>query len=201
MERALRLRTPRDSIEKYPMSNDKTALAYPKLKLTLFALLTADAVVYAIIDSWTSAIDAAAWLVLLIMFELESLNNLSQFASIPLHAVRNTMIAIIALVFIRYFHDNDWTDVINSLLWFALIALLEFEVRWPETVQRYHWSFWLATIAVFLGLIIMIGIWLWQSAWLDGYDAALWVAAFGMIEVDIFHFFRLTRHGASPRGD
>ena len=41
-------------------------------------------------------------------------------------------------------------------------------------------------MTVFAGLIAMVIAWAWQSAWLDVYDAALWIVAFGSIEVDIF---------------
>lgn len=172
------------------MLNDNQAFTYPKIKLLLLALLTINAVVYAIVDTWTSAIDATAWLILLIMYELEALNGRGPFSDSTLHTIRNALIAIIALVFFSYLNDSEWLDVTNSLLWFALIALLELEVRWPEKVTKYPQAFWLATVAVFIGVVGMVAVWLWQSAWLDAYDAALWIAAFAMIEVDIFQFLQ-----------
>ncbi len=172
------------------MFNNSSAVSYPKAKLAILALLTTNAITYAIVDTWTSAIDATAWLILLVMYELETLNGRSPFADRTLHAIRNVLIATIALVFFSYLNDNEWLDVTNSLLWFALIALLELEMRYPDKVTRYPQAYWLATISVFVGVVSMVAVWLWQSAWLDAYDAALWIAAFALIEVDIFRFLQ-----------
>ena len=100
------------------------------------------------------------------------------------------MIAVIALVFVSYVHDGELLDVINSALWFTLIALLELEVRWPDKVFEHQQSYWWATLIVFAGLIAMVIAWAWQSAWLDVYDATLWIVAFGSIEVDIIHMLQ-----------
>jgi hypothetical protein len=40
-------------------------------------------------------------------------------------------------------------------------------------------------VIVFIGLIGVVIAWAWQSAWLDVYDAIVWIIAFGLIEVDI----------------
>ncbi|MFZ2169900.1 MAG: hypothetical protein WAW61_09730, partial [Methylococcaceae bacterium] len=103
------------------------------------------------------------------------------------------LIVVIALVFVSYIHDSEWLDVVNSALWFVLIALLELEVRWPDTVFKYRQNNWLATVTVFAGLIAMVIAWVWQSAWLDVYDAILWIVAFASIEVDIFQFLQRKR--------
>jgi len=76
------------------------------------------------------------------------------------------------------------------LLWFALIALLETEARWPAKVRQFKRSYWLASVLVFLGLIGVVVAWAWQSAWLDVYDASLWIIAFGLIDMDIFQLLQ-----------
>ncbi|OQW74646.1 MAG: hypothetical protein BVN35_09795 [Proteobacteria bacterium ST_bin11] len=174
------------------MPNAQFLLAYPKFKLAILALLTLNIGIYATLDTMTSAVDALVWVVLLVMFELETLKA-TRFNQTTLRAVRNGLIVVIALVFGSYIRDNEWLDVLNSLLWFALIVLLELEVRWPSLVAQHRQLFWLITVAVFVGLIGMVVAWLMQSAWLDAYDALLWIVAFGVIEVDIFHFLQLTR--------
>lgn len=92
---------------------------------------------------------------------------------------------VIALVFFVYVHGHEWLEVINFLFWLALIALLELEVRLPDKVANYRLSYWWATVIVFIGLIGVVIAWAWQSAWLDVYDAIVWIIAFGLIEVDI----------------
>ncbi len=175
------------------MFNYFSSIPYPKFKLAIVALITLNAVIYAIVDTLTSAVDALSWLVLLVLYELET-NGAAPMAENTLHRIRYILIAVIALVFVSYVHDSEWLDVVNSGLWFALIALLELEVRWPDKVFKYRQGYWLATVTVFAGLIAMVIAWISQSAWLDVYDATLWIVAFASIEVDIFQL--LQRKGA-----
>ncbi|MGR8998163.1 MAG: hypothetical protein ACU88J_03835 [Gammaproteobacteria bacterium] len=171
------------------MFNYFSSIPYPKFKLAIVILIALNAVIYGIVDTLTSAVDALVWLVLLVLYELEA-NGAAPLTENKLHGVRNVLIVVIALVFVSYVHDNEWLDVVNSALWFALIALLELEVRWPDKVFKYRQSYWLATVTVFAGLIAMVIAWAWQSAWLDVYDATLWIIAFASIEVDIFQLLQ-----------
>ena len=172
------------------MLNPFSSLQYPRSKLLILALLASNAVIYAIVDTLTTAIDAGTWLILLAIYELEANSNGFAVSESVLNKIRTGLIAVIVLVFFSYLHDSEWLDVSNSLLWFGLIAVMELEVRWPDIVFKYANLFWLLTIGIFSGLIAMAGVWLWQQAWLDAYDALLWIVAFGLIEVDIFHFLK-----------
>ena len=171
------------------MFNYFSTIPYPRFKLVIVVLIALNAVIYAMVDTLTSAVEALVWLPLLVLYELEA-NGAASMAKNTLYEIRNVLIAVIALVFFSYVHDSEWLDVINSVLWFALIALLELEVHWPDKVFKYRQSYWLATLTVFTGLIAMVVAWISQSAWLDVYDAALWIVAFGSIEVDIFQLLQ-----------
>lgn len=172
------------------MLNLFTSLQYPKSKLLILGLLTVNALIYAVVDTVTTAFDAATWLILLVIYELESSGQKLPLTEPVLEKIRSGLIAIIVLVFFSYWHDSEWLDVANSLLWFALIAVMELEVRRPAMVLRNANLFWVLTIAIFIGLIVMAGLWLWHTDWLDAYDALLWIVAFGMIEVDLLHFLK-----------
>ncbi len=172
------------------MSNPFLSLQYPKPKLVILALLTLNAIIYALVDTLISAADAIVWLVLLVIYELESNVIGLPVSEAVMRIIRNVLIGIIALVFVGYVLGGELLDALNSLLWFALVAMLEIEVRWPDLARQHEKMLWLATIVIFLGLIAMAGIWLWSGAWLDGYDAVLWIVAFGFIEVDIFRFLQ-----------
>ena len=171
------------------MFNYFSSIPYPKFKLAIVVLITLNAVIYAITDTLISAVDALAWLMLLVLYELEA-NGAVPIANNALHAIRNVLIGVIGLVFVSYVYNSEWLDVVNSGLWFGLIALLELEVRWPDKVFTFRQSYWLATLTVFAGLVAMVIAWAWQSAWLDVYDAALWIVAFASIEIDIFHLLQ-----------
>ncbi|MCK9607426.1 MAG: hypothetical protein M0R33_13380 [Methylomonas sp.] len=172
------------------MSNPLSSLQYPKSKLLILALLSLNAVIYAIFDTLTTAIDALTWLILLVIYELETHGNQLPVTEKTLQRARNALITVIIWVFFSYLHDSEWLDVGNSLLWFALIALMELEVRRPDIVIRHASVCWILTIGLFAGLLVMAGLWLWQQAWLDAYDALLWIAAFGFIEADIFQLLK-----------
>lgn len=184
------------------MLNPLASLQYPKSKLAILLLLTCNALIYAIVDTLTAAVDAGAWLILLVMYELQTHSNELPVSEAVLRTVRSGLIGVIALVFFSYWHDSEWLDVVNSLLWFGLIAIMELEVRRPTVVFKYTNLFWLLTILIFSGLIVVAGLWLWQQAWLDAYDALLWIIAFGLIEVDIAQFLQRKRPPSddTPKG-
>lgn len=167
------------------MFQNLSTLRYPTFKLAIVGLLTLNVFIYSFTDTATKALDALVWLVLLILYELET-NKVATPVDHWLPKLRSSLIVLIVWVFISYFNSKEWLDVINSILWFILIALLEIEVRWPGHVRRQPKAYWLATVTVFSGLLAMVMAWLWKSAWLDAYDAVLWIVAFGAIEVDIF---------------
>lgn len=171
------------------MFNHLSSVPYLKLKLAIVVLLTLNAIIYAWIDSLISAVDELAWLVWLVLYELE-VNGVIPMHQNTLHTIRSVLIAVIALVFVSYVHDSKWLDVVNSALWFTLIALLELEVRWTDKVFEYRQSYWLATVTVFAGLIAMPMVLAWQLAWMDVYDATLWMVAFATIERDIVQLLR-----------
>jgi hypothetical protein len=171
------------------MFNYFSSIPYPKFKLAILLLLTLNAVVYAMADTLTSTVDELAWLMLLVLYELEA-SGVALTTDNTLHGIRNILIVVIALVLVSYVHDREWLDVAHSALWFALIALLELNVRWPDKVFKYRQSYRLATVTVFAGIFAIVIAWAWQSAWLAVYDATLWIVAFASIEMDSFQFLQ-----------
>ena len=161
-----------------------STIAYPKFKLGIVVLIAVNVVIYAVVDNLIGAVDSLAWLMLLVLYELET-NCAGLMVDKKLHRIRTFLIVVIALVFVAYVHDREWLEAINFAFWFALITLLELEAHLPNKVFKYRINYWWATVIVFTGLIAMVMVWAWQSAWLDVYDAILWIIAFGSIEVDM----------------
>jgi len=176
-----------------PIINKILALRYPKTKLILLALLSLNIIIYALVDTLMSAVDALAWVGLLLLYELEADENLIDISKNKLQTCRNSLITLVVVVFFSYVYQQEWLEVINALLWFTLIALLELEIRFPERVAAKLNQFKMINACVFVCLTAMVPAWLTQSSWLDAYDACLWIAAFAMIEVDIFHILPLRR--------
>jgi hypothetical protein len=163
---------------------------YPWFKLAILGLLSLNVLIYAIFHNPVSAVDALSWVLLLVMFELETFKQHAPFNSAIRRSIRNGLILIIAAVFCLFVQRDEWLDISNSILWFMLIALLELEIRYPQTVEAHLRIYWLATLLIFIGLIVMIILWLANSAWLDAYDALLWIVAFAVIDVDIYKFLQ-----------
>lgn len=162
-------------------------------KLALLALLTLNVGVYAATGDRLNAMDALCWVLLWIMFELETLGRASPFGSAGRRLVRNVLIAVIVTVFALYIAGGEWLDVGNAVLWFVLVALLELEIRRPRLVLAHPRAYWLATVAVFVGLLALVAVWLYRAAWLEAYDALLWIVAFATLDVDIFRFLQLRK--------
>jgi hypothetical protein len=163
----------------------------PKLKLILLALLTLNVGLYAFIQNVISTLEDLVWLMLLMMYELEAFPALSAAPKPVRRIIRDVLIAAIVLIFLEYLRETAWLDITNNLLWFLLIGLMELELRLPQTLQAYHKLYWAAMWLTFAGLLLLAMLWLLRGAWLDAYDALLWIAAFGFIEVDILRFFSL----------
>lgn len=165
---------------------------YPWYKLVILALLSVNVLVFAIFHDPVSAVDSLCWVWLLVMFELETVSDSSVCSTTQTRRwIRNALIVVVLAVFGLYVQNNDWLDVCNAMFWFALIALLELELRCPQTVSAYSRSYRLVTLAVFTALLVMVAFWVARAAWLDAYDALLWIVAFAVIDVDIFKFLQL----------
>lgn len=169
------------------MINKIKSLQYPTFKLAIVLLLCANIFLYAFTDTLTNAIDEVAWLALLILYELEA-NDITIGSEATLNKARDALMVVIILVFFSYANAQEWLDVINFLLWIALIVLLEIEVRWPKKIITFPKTYWWSKIVIFSGLIIMAAAWAWRSEWLDMYDAVLWIIAFITIESDVHQF-------------
>lgn len=168
-----------------------TSTPYPKYKIALLAMLTGNAAIYAFIDTWGSALDAVAWLVLLVLFEMETefpAYVTSRGATATIHGFRSAAIAGATVATLSYLIDFAWIDMANSAIWVAIIVLLEWEMRYPHAVARHRRGFFIATGTLYAGLIVVAGLWAWTGEWFDAYDAVLWIAAYATIELDVFKF-------------
>lgn len=170
-----------------------TQMPNGKLRIGIASLLTLNAILYAALDSFISAIDAFAWLTLLLSFELETAGLPSTIQEKSLHKFRNALLVIIALVTFGYLLLGDLMNFANSVLWIGLIGLLEMEVRASRLVKSHSKLYWLASVIVFIGLLAMVFMSFWFGAVLDGFNNMLWIAAFALVEVDLFRFLKFKK--------
>ena len=156
-------------------------------KALLVALLAADAVYYAVWGTTSKAVDAAAWLVLLVLFELEARFVHARTSAGLKSALRFSRLLAAAGVFAAtagYIFEDNVLDAVNSAVWIAVVVLLEVEFRYPSWVARARTVFSTAAVTLYGGLAILVAIWAWRGEWFDAYDALLWLVAFATIELE-----------------
>jgi hypothetical protein len=158
------------------------------IKPALFALLAVNAVVYATAGRAAEGLDALAWFALLVLFEMETRwprwTHITRNAA-ALDLLRLAAAAGIAIAALAYLREGEWLDAANAWLWIGVVAVLELEVRLPSLVTRNRTTINVISYMLFGALAAVALAWLAQGAWLDGYDAVLWIAAFALIETDL----------------
>jgi hypothetical protein len=82
---------------------------------------------------------------------------------------------------------KQWLDAANTWLWIGVVALLEFEVRYPQAVARRRSTVIAIAALLYSSLTALVPVWAWRGEWFDAYDAALWLIAFATIEVNMRH--------------
>lgn len=147
------------------------------LEAALFVLLACNAVLFVFVGSAPEALDAAAWLTLLALFALE--------ARAAVRGARACAAAAVLVAAALYVRAQAWLEAANSALWIAVAGLLELELRRPELLAHRRAAFTAAAAALYSGLAALVAAWAVRGEWFDAYDAALWLAAFGAIELEL----------------
>lgn len=173
---------------------------YAIFKLSVFLLLVANAIVYAKRGTWSEGVDSAAWLALLLLFELETVYAAQLQARHAVAAVRATRLVAGAAVLaaaVGYLQEKAWLDAANAWLWIAVVILLEIEVRSRLTEPSRRRVFGTVATTLYLGLLGMVIAWLANGEWFNAYDAALWLIAFVTIEMNVMGLGAATRRTAA----
>ena len=154
----------------------------------MFALLVCNTAYYLFGTTWTKGLDELAWLTLLALFALETGFD-GRFRArrmmTVIHGLRLAAAAAVGAAAIGYAYQREWLDAVNTALWIAVVVLLETEVRAPHAVTRHRAGFTATAVTLYGGLAALVLAWAWRGEWLDAYDAALWLTAFAMIEMDV----------------
>jgi len=178
-----------------------TTPVFHGLKAAIFALLAVNTAIFAFAGSASEGLDSVAWLILLVLFELETGSEaVARRRDAVIHAVRLVAAAAIVVAAAGYLAAREWLDAINSVLWIAVVAVLEFQVRWRAAAARYRALTTLFAAALYSGLAAVALIWLWQAEWFGAYDAALWLLAFVAIEMNVLQLLRRGSPAATHTG-
>jgi hypothetical protein len=162
-------------------------------KAAIFALLVLNAGTYLVSGTFSEGIDSVAWLALLALFELETGSGqpLPTRATIAtVHGIRLAALAAVGVAAAGFLYNDEWLDSANSLLWIAVVVLLEWGVRRPAAVAAHRVWYTGAAAVLYAGLGALVFAWLGQGEWFAAYDAALWLLAFLTIELNVLKAVR-----------
>lgn len=174
----------------------------------VYALLAGDVVLYARFGRATELLDTAAWFVLLLLFEWETGGwKLPARWRPALHGVRALAAVAVVVACVGYALERVWLDFANEMVWLGVIALLELEVRLPPRAVKLHRIRRATALVLYLALVGFMLTWAAMgvggddpnAAWLDAWDALLWLVAFVAIELNVFGLAP-SRPSRNPRG-
>lgn len=81
-----------------------------------------------------------------------------------------------------------WVDVFNASLWLLIVVMLELDV-WMQLRDKQSRAYELASgaskVILYSGLLIAALYWGWAGAFIDFWDAFLWLVAFVFIEMNV----------------
>ena len=165
-------------------------------KWLVYALLAANVGLYAWQGTATEAIDTAAWVTLLLLFERETggYRPLGPRARTAIRALRALAALAVGGACIAYAAAREWLDFANATTWLVVVLALELEVRVGPHWRRFHRARAAFAWVLYAALAGYAATWLVQGAghvdgaWLDAWDALLWLAAFAVIELNVFGF-------------
>lgn len=172
---------------------------YVWFKAGVFTLLACNAAYYLLLGTVSQALDATAWLILLALFELETGRGdwfRGKRAAAGVRGTRLVAAAAVITAALGYVFEREWLEALNSLLWIAVVAVLEIEVRYPRSVQRHRGWFAGVATTIYTGLAALVPAWAWRGEWFDAYDALLWLVAFVTIEINVLNISHAGYPGA-----
>jgi hypothetical protein len=174
-----------------PIRHGKTV--FKTAKYTIFGLLVVDMLVYLWGSTLNEALDSVGWLFLLGAFEYESTSLHENYASTwekyLLMAVQTVGYGITLKVTITYGVTHEWLDLANSILWLLVCASIAYDIYAPGDYEGAEWRVRNALkMTLYMALVAIAITWGVEGAWLDFYDAALWILCFAVVELNIFEF-------------
>ncbi|MEY2695955.1 MAG: hypothetical protein RL333_93 [Pseudomonadota bacterium] len=156
------------------------------LKIALLILLLVNALVFMLRGELNDSFDSLAWIVLMVLYEIET-GRIQRLQSgwLQLPWIRNLAVLVVVFAELSYFFEGAWLDGVYSFLWLLVVALFEFESRYPDAVSAHPQGFRAAGAGLVLGMIGVIGAWISEHAYFNAYDGLIWSLAFLIIDLDL----------------
>lgn len=168
--------------------------AFTAFKWSVYALLALNVALYGIHGTPVEQGDTAAWVALLLLFEWETGGwTLGGPRRRIAHGLRVLASVAVVASTIAYGLQREWLDFANATTWLAVVAALELEMRVPPERRAFHRLRRVLTQGLYAALATFLFVWLGlgladgdAGAWLDAWDAGLWLLAFCAVELNVF---------------
>lgn len=172
-------------------------------KYSVYALLTFNILLFLVHGTAHEALDSFGWVILLGTFEYESTSLDEVYASAMekwgLFAFQFLGYGLAIYATTQYFREGEWVDLLNSVTWLAVCGFLAYDVYAPGDYHGLEWKIRNALKGILYAILIGVALWWgWEGlqeesglvGLLDFYDAALWIACFAVIELNVFDYER-----------
>jgi hypothetical protein len=165
----------------------KARRAFAAFKAGVYLLLATNVLLYTLHGSLAETVDTAAWVVLLLLFEAETGGwRIAPWQRRPMHGLRLLAGTAVLWACLAYASRGEWLDFANAATWLGVVVALELELRVSEDFVHFHSLRRRFTWLLYAALAGFALLWLLQAAWLDAWDATLWLVAFVAIELNVF---------------
>lgn len=169
----------------------RNILWFQAFKAVVYAALLANVGLFiSDADDWLApkAVDQIGWIILLGVFEWET-GRLAQ--GVPLTRISPPALAFelagyaCALYALsHYIAIRDPVEIANATAWLGISVLIWVDLFYPDGARRpgrstLRWTLY--------GITLLCAVLWWiDGAWLDFWDAAIWIICFFVIEINIF---------------
>lgn len=169
-------------------------------KVIIFLLLALNAVWFALGPSPSKALDACAWLALLALFvwEAECGDRLAAGRGrLILRSARLVAAIGVIAAMVGYVFEDNALDTVNSVVWIAIVIVLEAQLRAPAFAARMRHALTATALLLYGTLGVLVVLWAREGLWMDAYDAVLWLTAFATLELAITRRSAAAANGAA----
>lgn len=157
-----------------------------RVERALFVLLCLDAALFLFRREWNDGLDALAWILLLLLYRMEPHPLIKERGwRQGLRGLRAILLGVVAMAEFSYVLEGAWLDVAYAVEWLLVIALFEIETRYPLWVKERNAVFRFSGGLLFLGMCLVVGVWLIRGQWFNAYDALLWSLAFLVMDLEL----------------
>jgi hypothetical protein len=166
-------------------------------KVVVYGLLLLNTLLLIRYATWREALEQGGWLMILAAFEWESRGPYR--AQRPFAApagLEGLGYAIAIFCWGAYAAAGEWLDFANASLWLLVVAAIAGDLHWQRNYGRTGWRL-RALVKGFLYVALLGVALLWglQGAWLDAWDAVIWLLCFFVIELKLFDFRKVSSAG------